>query len=321
MKSQAVSFAAIKQAVPMEAVLRRYQVQDLAGGRAGRYRGRCPLHRGEGREAFHVDLRRKIFHCFSCGAGGDVLDLVARLNQCTLREAALQLQDWLPAAPTGDAPANRQRVTKGRSWVNPPLPFTLRGVDSAHEYLTARAIQERTAARFVVGFYRGPGVMSGRLVIPMHDEHGRLVAYAGRSVDGREPRYRFPVGFFKSQVLFNFHRAAAIVGDSVVVVEGFFDCLRVSQAGVECVVALLGTELYQHPAQLLHDRYRRVLLMLDGDEAGRRAQARVTARLRDRCKVQVIGLPEGVQPDQLPEWRLREWIDSATVGAETVLRG
>src|SRR5262245_9478193 len=98
--------------------------------------------------------------------------------------------------------------------------------------------------------------MRGRVVIPIHDEGGRLVAYAGRSVDGSEPRYRFPAGFFKSQVLFNFHRAAAMRRDKVVVVEGFFDCLRISQAGVENVVALLGTELYEHPAQLLRDRFR-----------------------------------------------------------------
>jgi len=95
MKSQEVNFGAVKQGVAMEAVLRHYQVNDLQGGRSGRYRGRCPIHQGEGCDAFHVDVRRKIFHCFSCGAGGDVLDLVALLNQCTLREAALQLQDWL----------------------------------------------------------------------------------------------------------------------------------------------------------------------------------------------------------------------------------
>jgi DNA primase len=57
-----------------------------------------------------------------------------------------------------------------------------------------------------------------------------------------------------------------------VVVEGFFDCLRVSQAGFGSVVALLGTELYEHPAQLLRDRVSRVLLLLDGDEAGRLAR-------------------------------------------------
>lgn len=312
MKSHEVSFAAVKQGVTMEAALRHYQVDDLKGGRGGRYRGRCPIHRGEGRDAFHVDVTRKIFHCFSCGAGGDVLDLVALLNQCTLREAALQLQDWFPGAATrGDRPT-RQRVTKGNICVNPPLRFTLRSLDGSHAYLAAREIKEGTAAQFGVGFYRGPGLMSGRVVIPIQDERGRLVAYAGRAVDGSEPRYRFPAGFGKSQVLFNFHRAAATRSDTVLVVEGFFDCLRVSQAGFESVVALMGTELYGHPAQLLRDRFRRVALMLDGDAAGRLGRDRVAARLRDPCEVRLIGLPEGAQPDQLPDRALRELIGRAT---------
>jgi DNA primase len=322
MKSQEVNFAAIKQAVTMEAVLRHYQVDDLEGGRSGRYRGRCPIHQGEGRDAFHVDVRRKIFHCFSCGAGGDVLDLVALLNQCTLREAALQLKDWFRGAATGREQPTRQRVRKGNISVNEPLKFTLRGVDSGHAYLAAREIHKNTATRWGVGFYRGPGLMSGRIVIPIHDESGRLVAYAGRTVDGSEPRYRFPAGFGKSEVLFNFHRAAATGSEAVLVVEGFFDCLRVSQAGWESVVALMGTELYEHPAQLLRSRFRRVALMLDGDGAGRLGKDRVAARLRDLCEVRVISLPEDRQPDQLPDSELRHLIESAQpVGAGRVLRG
>src|SRR5438552_11821032 len=91
----------------------------------------------------------------------------------------------------------------------------------------------------------------------------------------------FPAGFGKSQVLFNFHRAAATWSDTALVVEGFFDCLRVSQAGFGSVVALMGTELYEHPAHLLRDRFSRVVLLLDGDAAGRLARDRVAARLRD----------------------------------------
>lgn len=312
MKSQEVNFAAIKEGVRMEAVLRHYQVEDVAGGRGGRYRGRCPIHEGEGRDAFHVDLRRKIFHCFSCGAGGDVLDLVAVLDRCSLREAALQLTAWFPDVARQVEPITRQRVTKGKIAVNPPLTFRLRGVDGSHAYLTTRNIDGRTAATFGVGFYGGPGLMNRRMVIPIHDEGGRLVAYAGRSVDERQPRYRFPAGFGKSQVLYNFHRAAATGSDTVWVVEGFFDCLRVYQAGVESVVALMGTELYEQAAYLLMERFARVMLLLDGDEAGRRGSDRVTARLRDRCEVRVIGLPEGAQPDQLSDWQLRELIESAT---------
>jgi DNA primase len=319
MKSQEVNFAAVKQAVRMEAVLRHYQVNPLQG-RGGRYRGRCPIHEGEGGEAFHVDVQRKIFHCFSCGAGGDVLDLVALLEKCTLREAAVHLQDRFPGMATRAERPARQRVTKGNISGNAPLKFTLREVDGAHRYLATRQIDRRAAARFGVGFYPGPGILSERVVIPIHDEWGQLVAYAGRSVDGGQPRYRFPAGFGKSQVLFNYHRAAASATGFVVVVEGFFDCLRVSQVGFESVVALMGTELYDHPGQLLCHRFCRVVLMLDGDEAGRRARDRVAARLRNRCEVRVIGLPEGVQPDQLPDGELRRWIENATQGWERQIR-
>jgi DNA primase len=154
--------------------------------------------------------------------------------------------------------------------------------------------------------------MSGRVVVPIHDEVGRLVAYAGRAVDGRRPRYLFPAGFGKSRVLFNFHRAAATRSETVIVVEGFFDCLRIHQAGLENVVALLGMELYEHPAQLLRERFRGVLLMLDGDDAGRLGTDRAAARLKNRCEVRVLRLPEGAQPDQLPRWQLHEWIDRAS---------
>jgi DNA primase len=241
-----------------------------------------------------------------------VLDLVALLDKCTLREAALQLKAWFPDAVRREGQPTPQRVTKGKIADNPPLPFQLRDVDGAHAYLRARNIDASTAARFGVGFYRGPGLMSGRMVIPIHDEGGRLVAYAGRAVDGSQPRYRFPAGFGKSRVLFHFHHAVAVAGDTAWVVEGFFDCMRVVQAGVENVVALMGTELHERPAQLLAERFSRVMMLLDGDEAGRRGSERAAARLRERCEVRVMQLPEGVQPDQLPAWRLREMMESTT---------
>jgi DNA primase len=310
MRREWVSFAAIKREVPMEAVLEHYRIRGLRGGQ-GRYRGRCPVHRGEGEDAFHVELERNLFHCFRCGAGGTVLDLVARLEKCTLRQAACQLRDWFPGG-AGSSGVRCQRVTKGKTVGNRPLDFMLAGVDGTHPYLAARNIGAGTAARFGVGFYRGGGLMRGRVVIPIHDERGQLLAYAGRSMDGSWPRYRFPTGFAKSRVLFNFHRAAAAPGDTAVVVEGFFDCMRVTQAGFASVVALMGTELYQHPARLLRERFTSVVVLLDGDEAGRKARGQVAGGLRDKCAVRVIELPEGVQPDQLPDGQLRGLLADTT---------
>src|SRR5262249_40826369 len=87
----------------------------------------------------------------------------------------------------------------------PRLSFTLRL--QWHPYLEQRGIQGQTAAWFGAGYYGGSGFLRGRMVFPIHDEGGELVAYAGRAMDGQEPRYLFPPGFGKAQVGFNLHRA------------------------------------------------------------------------------------------------------------------
>ena len=86
-----VEFATIKQAVPLMAVLEHYQLTGLRRSGRDQWRGCCPLHGGAGQDAFHVNTARQLFHCFSCGAGGTVLDLVAAIEQCGLREAAQKL--------------------------------------------------------------------------------------------------------------------------------------------------------------------------------------------------------------------------------------
>jgi len=300
-----LDFKAIKRGVSLESLLRHYGVELRRSG-PDQYRGRCPIHGGEGRDAFHADAARNVFHCFACGARGTVLDFVTAMEGCTLREAAEKLQAW--ATPLNQPAASLRRkelVTEKRRALS-PLGFVLRGIDSAHPYLAARAIEPQTAAHFGVGFYAGPGLLSGRLVIPIHNAQGELVAYCGRSLDDAEPRYQFPPGFRKSEVLFNFHRAAASGESAVVVVEGFFDCLKVYQAGLRSVVALMGAILYRSPERALSERFRQVLLMLDGDATGERASRIIADRLRKHCAVRVVHLPANVQPDQLSAETIRE---------------
>jgi DNA primase len=293
-----VDFATIKQSVGLAPVLRQYQVSLRRSGR-DQYRGLCPIHHGEGRDAFHANLSRNIFHCFSCGAGGTVLDFVAAMEGCTLREAARKLagETAVPGrmAPTACLP--KTTVTRKSRSVS-PLGFVLHGIDSAHPYLAARGIERATAQEFGIGFYRGSGILTGRLVIPLHNAGGELVAYCGRALNGTQPRYRFPSGFAKSEVLFNLHRAAAAGPGRVVVVEGFFDCFKLHQAGV-AAVALMGAALSEAQQRALLQSFHSVILMLDGDEAGRRAADTVVARLRPHASVSVIRLPDSLQPDQL----------------------
>jgi len=308
-----VSFAEIKRRVPLAQVLRRYQVEGLRRSGIDQYRGRCPIHRGQGKEAFHVNLKRGVFHCFACGAGGNVLDFVAAMEGYSIREAALWLHGIYDVAGGTRSPANgpviKELVTKKRS-INPPLGFALT-LDGGHPYLGRRGIDGATASYFGLGHFRGRGIMSGRIAIPIHDQHGRLVAYCGRAIDGAEPRYRFPMGFQKSQVLFNYQRARVAPSEQVIVVEGFFDCLRVHQAGFPCVVALMGARLSRAQKDLLKDRFSQVILLLDGDPTGRRATAQIASDLAPVCSVTELLPSPGIQPDQMTADEIRRVLTDA----------
>jgi hypothetical protein len=146
--------------------------------------------------------------------------------------------------------------------------------------------------------------MAGGVVIPIHDEDGFLIAYAGRSVDQADPKYRFSPRFRKSLVLFNLHRAVAH-GESVVVVEGFFDCFKVNQAGLPGVVALMGCSLSLRQEELLCEHFREVILLLDGDTPGRFAAAAIAQRLVPKVSTRLVEVPTGSQPDQLGADQIR----------------
>jgi hypothetical protein len=80
-----VSFSEVKKRVKLDRVLCAYGVDWLRPSGAQQYRGRCPIHQGQGTEAFHAHLGRNVFHCFACGAGGNVLDFVAAMEGCSMR--------------------------------------------------------------------------------------------------------------------------------------------------------------------------------------------------------------------------------------------
>lgn len=234
METNWVDFKAIKEAVTLEPVLDRYGVKLKRSGKE--LRGRCPIHQGDGADSFHANTEKNAFHCFSCQAKGNVLDFVAAMEKCSVRDAALKLQGWFQAGGAGESPAAAREPPTGskparekageRGEPNKPLNFRLKGIDHRHPYLAGRGIDPDTAEYFGVGFFSGKGSMSGRIVIPIENAAGELVAYAGRSNDESEPKYKVPAGFKKSQVLYNLARALEEGSNgTVVLVEGFFDCI------------------------------------------------------------------------------------------------
>ena len=228
------------------------------------------------------------------------------MERCSIRDAALRLPQWFPAGAQdeGRSPGEARRsVRKGelvrkKEGRNPPLPFVLTDVDHSHPYLAERGIDRATALAFGVGFYARPGLLSGRIVIPIANARGQTVAYAGRALDDSPPQYKLPAGFRKAWELFNLHRAAATGSKTAIVVEGYFDCLPVHRAGLPWVVALMGASLSAEQENALLAAFDRVVLLLDGDATGRAASRAIAAQRSHRCSVSEVRVPDGNQPDQ-----------------------
>jgi 5S rRNA maturation endonuclease (ribonuclease M5) len=315
-------FRSLKRRIPIDHVLARYGLKLRSVG-PHTLCGPCPLptHTSrQSRQSFSVNLSLQVWSCHSASCiaarggriGGHVIDLVAIMERCGLREAGLRLQDWFSVRALYPAPVRVLAMAPSAAEPNRPLGFALQRIDTRHPYLAQRGISPATARLFGVGLYHGNGFLAGRCVIPIRDEKSQLVAYAGRAVNREEPKYRFPAGFRKSQVLFNLDRAMQTGGNHVIVVEGFFDALQVHQAGFPAVVALMGASFSQRQSELLVSHFASVTLMLDGDEPGQRAAAVIVQLLIATLPINKVELPNHIQPDQLSSAEINDLVGPPT---------
>jgi DNA primase len=144
--------------------------------------------------------------------------------------------------------------------------------------------------------------MAGRVCIPIHDGEGQLAAYAGRWVGPEDPpegkgKYELPAGFRKELELFNLHRVKD--RKHLVVVEGFFDAIRLHGLRIPAV-ALMGTSVSEEQLDLLaHTDARHVTVLLDGDEPGRKAAEAVVSAIAGVAWTRIVHLPDGAEPDTI----------------------
>ena len=168
-------FQSLKQ-IPIDQVLARYGVKLRPAGPHTLY-GACPLptHTSrQSRESFSVNLSRRVWACHSASCiaardgriGGHAIDLVAMMERCGLRQAGMRLQDWFGGRATDPPPVKESARMSAPTAGNPPLGFTLQGIDACHPYLEQRGIFPATARLFGVGMYRGNGFLAGPLCDP-----------------------------------------------------------------------------------------------------------------------------------------------------------
>lgn len=307
-----IDFNELRTQVSLEEVLTKYYALSNLKREGRKLVGPCPIHGGEAARAFSADLDKNLWHCFTdCGGGGNQLDLVARKEGISVREAALKLHEFFVAQAAGMSVAAEAApvADESSSRPNPPLEVMLE-LQPDHPYLTdTRGLTPETIAHFGLG-YCGKGVLRGCVAIPIHDVNGRLVAYAGRRVKEataqKRGKYVFPKGFHKESELFNYHRAMA-TGEPLIVVEGFFGALALCQAGFPSAVATMGSTVSGHQAELL-SVVPELIILFDGDEAGQAGTEQLQRLLRTAGTiVRVARLNHGIGPDDLSVRALR-WL-------------
>ncbi len=325
-----VDFKAVKAAVTMVRILDHYgltsQFKRSANGET--LTGPCPIHKGENPTQFRISTSKNCWNCFGrCQRGGNILDFVSRMEDCTIRQAAIRISEWFglergqgdsheerpakngsehPTATTTEITQPETGSASGEPTPNKPLGFELKKLNTEHPYFAERGISPDAVAHFGLGFCEH-GSMAGRIVIPIRNVEGELVAYAGRwpgDPPAEIPKYKLPGGFKKSQEVFNLDSAITETDEqALLIVEGFFDCISLWQLGLTRTVALMGSSLSAAQEKLIRENTTpdtRIVLMLDEDEAGRAARIEIAARLVIGRFVKVTAFQEeGFQPEYL----------------------
>jgi len=299
--------ARVKDAADIVSVIGRYVTLSRSGSG---HKGLCPFH-SEKTPSFHVSASRKAYHCFGCGAGGDVFTFMMNFLGISFRDALEEL-----AAEYGVDVSTSFRSDPGASLLKliaEAHSFYRRCMNQASAspakaYLDDRGLTPATVDGLELGWAPSGGALvrhltamgysrssivdaglaltseSGqtydrfreRILFPIRDRRGRPVSFGGRSVSGAEPKYLNgpdSAVYHKGELLYGFTEARATARDmeTVILVEGYFDHARLFQAGLQCVVATCGTALTRSQARQLVSLAPGVVVCYDGDAAGNRA--------------------------------------------------
>ncbi|MBA4163589.1 MAG: DNA primase [Erythrobacter sp.] len=308
----------------------------------------CPFH-NEKTPSFTVNDEKGFYHCFGCGAHGDVIRWMTDQRGLSfmdaVKELAAQAGMEVPRPDPREAALAEQRASlhdvcaAAQEWFVANL-HDPQGA-AAREYLNSRGFGRQTAQRFGFGFAPDNKValkgalaqfdeamlveagllisvddkppydrFRDRLMLPINDARGRVIAFGGRILENREGVAKYlnspdtPL-FDKGRTLYNLHRAGPVSRQSgrMVVVEGYMDVIALANAGIADAVAPLGTALTETQLELLWRMVEVPVLCFDGDAAGQRAAMRAIARalplLRPARSLSIVQLPAGLDPDDL----------------------
>lgn len=312
--------------------------------------GLCPFHK-EKTPSFHVSAERGTWHCFGCGLGGDGFSFIEKVEGVDFKGALKILAEkagvtieYAPESREAASKKDRLRALMARAgeW----YAGNFRG-SPAETYAKGRGLKEETAKRWRLGYapdewrvllealakegfsteeLLAAGLVKeadgkrgtyydrfrDRLVFPIRDVAGRVIAFTGRTLEAGSPDSGVQSAkylnspetelYHKSEVLFgmDYAKDAVRTRKFAMLVEGQIDVLLAHQAGFENAVALSGTALTERHLSLMKRYSENLMLVLDADSAGLKATARsAELALREGLRVKAVRLPAGKDPADL----------------------
>ena len=310
--------------------------------RKGRlYGGLCPFH-SEKTPSFYVYPDTQSFYCFGCGAGGDAVTFTKKINSIDYVEAVklLAQRAGMPE-PTEDDKTGRLRsriLTMNKDaarFFHACLNSTVEEARQARAYWRRRGLDDKTINRFGLGYAPDDGQalyqylrdkgynqqeldasglfkrsQSGRIyclfwrrvMTPIFDLRGNIIAFGGRVLDDSKPKYvNSPetLVYHKSDTVFALQIAKRSASHRYVLCEGYMDVISMHQAGIDTAVCACGTALTPDQVKLISQYADEVILSYDSDEAGQKATLRSLELFRNSpVRVGVLQIPGAKDPDE-----------------------
>ena len=308
------------------------------------YWGCCPFH-NEKTPSFSVSEEKGFYHCFGCGEHGDIISFTMKSENVDFKTAISELANMagikMPelkqkTPEQKQAEENYVKITESAAQIYQDLLYTDAG-KVALEYIKKRGFSDEMIKKYRIGYAPKNNIISSKfanvkvdklvatglvrvgnygpydffrdkLMFPIFNAHGQIVAFSGRSLDGSEPKYINTTDtelFHKRQTIFgfNFARDAIHRQNRSIVVEGQIDAIQMQNHGFPETVAPLGTALTEDHVAILCKSNRNIIFCFDGDNAGQKAAMRactlVLPFLRDNSDVRFAFVSGGKDPDEI----------------------
>ena len=310
--------------------------------RKGRlYGGLCPFH-SEKTPSFYVYPDTQSFYCFGCGAGGDAITFTKKINSIDYPEAVklLAARAGMPEPQEDDKTGRmRSRILsmnkEAARFFHACLNSTVEEARQARAYWRRRGLDDKTIVRFGLGYAPNDGQAlyqflrdkgynqqeldasglfkrsaSGRIyclfwkrvMTPIFDLRGNIIAFGGRVLDDSKPKYvNSPetLVYHKSETVFALQIAKRSAVRRFVLCEGYMDVISMHQEGIDTAVCACGTALTPEQVRLISEYADEVILSYDSDEAGQKATLRSLELFRNSpVKVGVLQIPGAKDPDE-----------------------